>query len=502
MTSDGVAWNDAIWSLPPLPPPSVPASHHSKVIASIDSTRRDDMDLIFGMCRRDQWDEIYQTVHHHPNICTTPMIMDNHISTTILHQAITSKGDVHARANVIQAVLMFRPEAASMKNGYGSLPLHVIAQRNTKMTADIKEKLIYALVKAYPAGLAEQGTCSVVLVVVVVVALSLSPHVFFSFFPSFFLSFSAGGVGLRTPIHVLFTDYVSSHLTQLMIESCPEATLMKDKKGYLPAHVACSRHCSPEKLKVLLLANPSALYDTTHAGQTLLSLAKATATKSHPNFALIDALTVAMRKTPDPHQKTTESDDVNDEDSLHQELFNEADDDDEEFFPPPSSPPPITRTTRRRRSVSSDDVNNPFLSDMQPATLVSPSVSSRTTNDMDLVSPMTTAKTKVAKNTSTKTTTTTSPPTPMRQRIPKRALAMDDSAPFAASLLLHFHRNGSPELQQPDFHQEQPAYDDRQSSLFCYRPVAKRPKVHHNVGLSSAADDESMGPQTHRIAQV
>lgn len=65
---------------------------------------------------------------------------------------------------------------------------------------------------------------------------------------------------------------------------------MKDKKGLLPAHVACMRHCSPEKLRMLLEVNPGALREPTNAGATLLSLAKKSATKAHPNYALIDEL--------------------------------------------------------------------------------------------------------------------------------------------------------------------------------------------------------------------
>jgi hypothetical protein len=72
-----------------------------------------------------------------------------------------------------------------------------------------------------------------------------------------------------------------------MIQQGPGACFKKDKKGYLPAHVACSRHCSPEKLRMLLSVNPSALYELTDENETLLSLATNTATKSHPNYALI-----------------------------------------------------------------------------------------------------------------------------------------------------------------------------------------------------------------------
>lgn len=75
-----------------------------------------------------------------------------------------------------------------------------------------------------------------------------------------------------------------------MIERGSRACFMKDRKGYLPTHVACSRHCSPEKLRMLLSANPAALFATTEEGNTLMSLATNTATKSHPNYALIDEL--------------------------------------------------------------------------------------------------------------------------------------------------------------------------------------------------------------------
>jgi hypothetical protein len=96
--------------------------------------------------------------------------MDNHISTTILHQAITSKGDTKSRTRVILEIIDVAPKAAAIKNGYGSLPLHVIAQRNTKMDAPTKELLITELVNAYKPALVEQG-----------------------------------GVGKRTPLHIIFT---------------------------------------------------------------------------------------------------------------------------------------------------------------------------------------------------------------------------------------------------------------------------------------------------------
>lgn len=131
---------------------------------------RNEMHAIFSMCRKNQWNSVLRCVQTNPQIPITSMIMDNHISTTILHQAITSKGNTEHRANVIRTILEMAPQAASIKNGYGSLPLHVIAQRNTKMDAPTKELLITELVLAYKGALLQPG-----------------------------------GVGKRTPLHIIFT---------------------------------------------------------------------------------------------------------------------------------------------------------------------------------------------------------------------------------------------------------------------------------------------------------
>ena len=110
------------------------------------------------------------------------MIMDNHIATTILHQAITSKGDTAARTRVIREILNIAPNAAGIRNGYGSLPLHVIAQRNTKMDAPTKELLITELVTACKQALVEPG-----------------------------------GVGKRTPLHIIFTGTYETCLAFVVV---------------------------------------------------------------------------------------------------------------------------------------------------------------------------------------------------------------------------------------------------------------------------------------------
>jgi len=210
------------------------------------------MNAVFRMCRGNQWESVFNSIRSNRLIATTAMTMANNISTTILHQAITSKGDIKKRAKVIQDILRFSPEAARMKNGYGSLPLHVISQRNLKMKSKIKVELIRNLIDAYPESVTQPG-----------------------------------GVGLRTPLHIIFTDYVSKEITKTMIDYGNQACFMRDKNGYLPIHVACSRHCSPAKLEMLLEVNPASLLATTDDGKTILYLAETTATVQHPNYTLI-----------------------------------------------------------------------------------------------------------------------------------------------------------------------------------------------------------------------
>ncbi len=256
---------------------------------SFRAPSHEEMRAVFLMCRRNQWDSVLNSIRSNLLVATTNMTMDNNISTTILHQAITSKGDVKKRARVIQEILGCAPLAATIKNGYGSLPLHVISQRNTKIDSKTKETLIRALMQAYPESLVQQG-----------------------------------GVGMRTPLHIIFTgtscsvgnwklftmirpkigsksqrllssvctilDYISPALTSTMIHCGRQACFMRDKKGFLPIHVACSRHCSPEKLEMLLEVNPGSLFAETDDNRSLLALAKGTATKSHPNYALISEI--------------------------------------------------------------------------------------------------------------------------------------------------------------------------------------------------------------------
>lgn len=154
---------EAALFLAPPPPPSAMAPMETE-------GDPDEMNRIFNLCRNNNWEAVFVAVVAKPSLAMTPIIMDNHISTTILHQAITSKGNTITRAKVIRQVLGATPRAASLRNGYGSLPLHVITQRNTKIKSNIKEGLIQDFVMAYSDALFEEG-----------------------------------GTGRRTPLHIIFT---------------------------------------------------------------------------------------------------------------------------------------------------------------------------------------------------------------------------------------------------------------------------------------------------------
>lgn len=140
------------------------------LVPLIRAPSQEEMHAVFTMCRQNRWNSVLDCIRSNHLIPITSMVMDNHISTTILHQAITSKGDTKARTRVILEILDIAPKAAAIKNGYGSLPLHVISQRNTKLDAPTKELLINELVNAYKGALVEQG-----------------------------------GVGKRTPLHIIYT---------------------------------------------------------------------------------------------------------------------------------------------------------------------------------------------------------------------------------------------------------------------------------------------------------
>eukprot|EP00562_Extubocellulus_spinifer_P034421 CAMPEP_0178688686 /NCGR_PEP_ID=MMETSP0699-20121125/5128_1 /TAXON_ID=265572 /ORGANISM="Extubocellulus spinifer, Strain CCMP396" /LENGTH=579 /DNA_ID=CAMNT_0020333681 /DNA_START=733 /DNA_END=2472 /DNA_ORIENTATION=- len=277
----------------PVPSP-VPSSTVASAEAATSALDDKVATKLFALMKKNKWSEIIALVNADPSLAAGTMsdVEQHHVSENFVTNGcmdllsilivflysmtgsgslffislfilqhdgdpptITSKGDVEQRAALIKAILTLHPKAAGIPNGYGSLPLHVLAQRNCKMKSKVKEELIDALMQAAPKTLQQTG-----------------------------------GVGLRTPLHIAFTDYISPKLAKRMIDAGPGAARMKDKKGWLPIHVACSRHASPEKLSLLLEAYPESLHEKTKDGETIMMLAKIHSTKSHPNTSLLAAL--------------------------------------------------------------------------------------------------------------------------------------------------------------------------------------------------------------------
>jgi len=131
---------------------------------------REEMRTVLEHCRKNRWEQVLRALKREPELALRQVMMQNRVATTVLHQAVTSRGDVKQRDRVCRQILTATPQAAAMKNGFGSFPVHVVAQRNTKMDVETKQRLLSDLIDAYPPALVEPG-----------------------------------GKGKRTPLHVLFT---------------------------------------------------------------------------------------------------------------------------------------------------------------------------------------------------------------------------------------------------------------------------------------------------------
>jgi hypothetical protein len=172
----------------------------------------------------------------------------------------------------------------------------------------------------------------------------------------------AGGVGARNPLHIVFTDYISADLCRKMLTLRPDAAKMRDKKGWLPIHVATSRHCSPEKLDMLLEAYPESLAETTNDGKTPLMLAKSTATKQHPNRTLLKALEDRIKRGPNKSRKGM---------AFASPVRGAPSGEEEAELPPPLMGDQGHRPTKRRRRSSTprrhdDDAMPPLLGPSVP----------------------------------------------------------------------------------------------------------------------------------------
>lgn len=83
-----------------------------------------------------------------------------------------------------------------------------------------------------------------------------------------------------------------------MLQYAPQSAFMKDNNGFLPIHIGCTRHCSVEKLELLLRVHSESIFEKTMDGETTLDLAVKTA-NNHPNHVLIDRLRSAVAKQVD-----------------------------------------------------------------------------------------------------------------------------------------------------------------------------------------------------------
>ena len=177
------------------------------------------------------------------------------VSSSVLHQLIAIRGSEKLRVALIAKILDKTPEAARIVNSQNCLPLHQILQRNVQMNKNDKNRITRKLIAVYPESAKVPG-----------------------------------GKLNRLPLHVLFTDFKCPTLTQEIIDAYPEACGITDLSGYLPAHIGCRRNTSPHKLDMLLARYPQALEALTNNKESLLDLARISASTKHPNRSLIQHL--------------------------------------------------------------------------------------------------------------------------------------------------------------------------------------------------------------------
>jgi Ankyrin repeats (many copies) len=84
----------------------------------------------------------------------------------------------------------------------------------------------------------------------------------------------------------------SIRIMKRMVDLGADACFMKDKHGYLPAHVACRNHTSVDNLRLLLAVNPAAVNCKTEDDHNLLDLALHYKNDKYSNCALIKELHV------------------------------------------------------------------------------------------------------------------------------------------------------------------------------------------------------------------
>jgi hypothetical protein len=110
---------------------------------------------ISKLCRENRWRSLRDMLKRKPQLSLVSFVTDKRTRSTILHEAIISEdtSDIGDRSDCIQDILSRCPEAAKIKHGRGSLPLHSIARRSKGMDPTTRESLFKKLIAAYPEAL-------------------------------------------------------------------------------------------------------------------------------------------------------------------------------------------------------------------------------------------------------------------------------------------------------------------------------------------------------------
>jgi hypothetical protein len=157
-----ISRDSSVDSAPPPAPTSPPtdadaAIHALSPAASLRSPDNNELKIVIQLCAQENWAELLARVQQSPWMGRAQWNMTNNIATTLLHQAITGKGSGEERCKLIETILDLAPTAATLSNGYGSLPLHALCQRNVNMKSSSRSRLIVKLIRSYEGALLAKG---------------------------------------------------------------------------------------------------------------------------------------------------------------------------------------------------------------------------------------------------------------------------------------------------------------------------------------------------------
>ena len=218
--------------------------------------------LIDRLCTSKEWSTITEMIRQQPDHALTNIRGKNNKTTTILHQIMASKDkdDMAARVLLANTIIDLKPEAASINNGYKSLPLHICIRNSYGMRTTNNDRkndlveLFRKLINAYPDAVTSENAVK------------------------------------RNPLHIACSHFCPTSIVKLLLDTAPSAASMKDNQGFLPLHLACKRRCSTDKIFLLLNAYPKSIVVRTQDGLTPVQLAQKAPEKSQQNDFLMTVL--------------------------------------------------------------------------------------------------------------------------------------------------------------------------------------------------------------------